>query len=532
MVGSNDISGENKLNQGGDFTSTPNDRVAERQKNIGQQGIDGMFAGVQSDDIAHKTHIEEKKKRNDRLSHVSMSLALEQAYQAIEDEISGMKKDTEEADLSFKSMSDATVDIVAIISAKNIELNNKLTQLKEELARMKEAGATQEEIAEKTAEIEYTAKSVELLTDTIVSTTKQYGDAKTAMEEARETIAQLELQKEIARNSDNPEAALRDIQAQIDAAKSKLEGAEQLIAQADSQRKAAVAVIEATNNLEHVAGACGPIEQDKGYLENRTHQFNARSELITALKDSIADNRITQAKLDIIKENLNMLSAEDGARVKFIAALGKSGIEVEDADGKIHKGSAAETIIQGQLGGELALNVPEYNLDEYDKAYNDALAAVEVAALEGGTISKEDYDKILSAPGMSEEKLSYMMAQNDVELEGAKPTIANASLSREQEPAVILQEPIIISSFADSEQFAATNDPNAPVASYNEPINNHVDNTPSLTVDAFGEDPTALAARKAKLEEEEQRIALERLNNINLMQPNAPQQGNGSGQMS
>lgn len=191
----------------------------------------------------------------------------------------------------------------------------------------------------------------------------------------------------------------------------------------------------------------------------------------------------------------------------------------ETDDQQTDQRSASET---------LALNTPEYNLDEAEVAHNQALGEVEAAALSGGALTQEQYDTLAQLPGMSPEKLDDMMAINKVEindfasgvkLESDSPTLTSSAPTN----APAANDPIYVQhfgqtvehttipattltpdqngithegytgSFADSMEFAATNPTSGPEPTYMEQINNHVDEALSAAskwFDAQNDEPT------------------------------------------
>ncbi len=237
-------------------------------------------------------------------------------------------------------------------------------------------------------------------------------------------------------------------------------------------------------------------------LEISREKLANNPELLEKFRDADKKQYAAHQKADQIKENI--ISIEDGDTNATAASVTAAGTI---ASTSTDKSGTEET---------LKLDTPEYSLDQADTAYNQSLSAVENAALTGGTLSQEDYDKLSLSPGMSPEKLDNMMSDNKVEITGqtlgsdidSDNTLKNA-LGVASNLAIFASFPILgisglsvpsigaptdrpdpnvaalnYQSFADTE-FKDTNAPGVE-ATYDAPINNGTDNIVDAS-DKFGQ---------------------------------------------
>ena len=208
--------------------------------------------------------------------------------------------------------------------------------------------------------------------------------------------------------------------------------------------------------------------------------------------------------------------------------------------------TAAETQWEGKEAHDMA--IPDHDLADAEASRNSALKEVELAALNGESISQEDYNKLKDLPGMSGTQLNDMMEKNKVALEQSVTSPDNNSVGANPSNTIIAQQfgvqfevtPIQVPmapspnpngispadnyvSFADSIDFTKTNDPSSTTNSFDPVAVKQSENSPVATTgfaNALIEKPdesetgapkidglTPLQAEQLRMQEENQRQA-------------------------
>ncbi|PCK00506.1 MAG: hypothetical protein COA45_01620 [Zetaproteobacteria bacterium] len=162
---------------------------------------------------------------------------------------------------------------------------------------------------------------------------------------------------------------------------------------------------------------------------------------------------------------------------------------------------AAETATDTQRGNseEHKYDTPDHNLDTAAESRNDALKEVELAVLNGTSLSQEDYNRLKDTVGMSAGQLDDMLDNNpSAKVENNTQAPSN-TMTVQQFGTVYARIPIPTSgapapdqngvspaikyeSFADSKAFSSTNDPKAPAGSYDAVAIKQGDNPPAASI--------------------------------------------------
>ena len=207
-----------------------------------------------------------------------------------------------------------------------------------------------------------------------------------------------------------------------------------------------------------------------------------------AVDSNQGDLTALQSKLAQAQERLrlaNTAAAEFAAENAAIADAAAN--ESSSADTAAASETANETDTQWETSETHNLDIPDHDLADAEVSRNAALEKIEMTALNGGTLSQEDYDTLKDAPGMSAEQLDDMMAKNKVTLDNQQAqtnTVTASNTMTAQHFGVQfnfdpIQTPTAPSpdqngvspatkydSFADSMEFASTNDPSSQTNSY------------------------------------------------------------------
>ncbi|MGH1379259.1 MAG: hypothetical protein ACRBB3_10610 [Alphaproteobacteria bacterium] len=281
-------------------------------------------------------------------------------------------------------------------------------------------------------------------------------------------------------------------------------------------------------------------QEAKLAAEQAQDNINEAQSQVDTLKDGVNQKDVAIAQLEAeLKQHQAAL-----AQIEDQQAANSSGEAVASQES-----DESKTQWEGNEAHNMA--IPDHDLVDAEASRNAALKEVELAALNGASISQEDYDKLKALPGMSETQLTDMMNENKVELaeSGTTPDNSNdATATANPSNKIVAQQfgvkfevtPIQVpeapapnpngispaakyESFADSLDFTKTNDPSSTTNSYDPVAVKQSGDAPTATsgfMDALIEKPdepetstpkidgmTPLQAEQLRIQEEHQRQA-------------------------